>query len=391
MSSLLISGGTLLTPFEEIEDGALLARDGVIERAGTRTELARERADVEIDARARIVCPGFIDLQVNGGGGALLTEAPTVETVERMTRDFVRFGTTAMLPTAVTADEDNVCRALAAVHEAMERPIAGARVLGAHLEGPFINPMRKGAHDERFIRRPDVAMFERLLAASKGTLRLITIAPEAPGGLDLLAAARAAGVIVSIGHTDATYEEAQRAIDAGAAMATHLFNGMRQLTQREPGVIGAVLESEKIVAGAIADTVHVHPSVLSLIYRAKGADGVALVTDALWSAGETAGAEELQGRGVALRDGAWYLKDGTLAGSALSMNVAVRNMHSAAGGRATLIECVRMATATPARVLDMQDEIGVLKPGAKADIVICDEDLRVEQVFVGGEIAYEAT
>jgi N-acetylglucosamine-6-phosphate deacetylase len=387
VSSLLISGGTLLTPFETIEDGALLARDGVIERTGRRSDFAGEDADVEVDARGRIVCPGFIDLQVNGGGGALLTETPTVDTVERMTRGWVRSGTTALLPTAVTADEENICGALAAVHEAMARPVSGARVLGAHLEGPFINPVRRGAHDQRFIRAPDVTMFERVLAASKRALRMITLAPEVSGGLDLLAAARDAGVIVSVGHTDATYEEAQRAIDAGATMATHLFNGMRPLTQREPGVIGAVLESERIVAGAIADTVHVHPAVLSLIYRAKGAGGIALVTDALWSAGEGEGSEELQGRGVALRDGAWYLKDGTLAGSALSMNAAVRNMHRLA--HVPLLDAVRMATATPARLLGMEGEIGALTPGAKADIVICDDDLRVEKVFVGGELAYE--
>ncbi len=386
MSSLLVAGGTLLTPFEAIEDGAMLARDGVIVRVGARTELAVERADVEIDATGKIICPGFIDLQVNGGGGALLTEAPAVETVERMTRAWVRSGTTSLLPTAVTADEENMARALAAVRQAMQRPPAGARVLGAHLEGPFINPLRKGAHDERFIRKPDVGLFDRLLAAADGALRLITLAPELPGADDLMAAARAAPVAVSIGHTDATYDEAMRAIEAGAAMGTHLFNGMRPFAQREPGVIGALLESDRVIAGLIADNVHVHSAALALAYRAKGPDGVALVTDALWSAGEDEGAEELQGRGVALRDGAWYLNDGTLAGSALSMNVAVRNMQRLAG--VPLIDCVRMATATPARALGMEGEIGALKPGARADIVVCDDELRVWKVFVGGEIAY---
>jgi N-acetylglucosamine-6-phosphate deacetylase len=390
VSSLLIAGGTLLTPFEAIEDGAVLARDGVIVRVGGRMELAGERADLEIDAGGRTICPGFIDLQVNGGGGALLTEAPSVETVERMTRAWVRCGTTSLLPTAVTADEDNMARALAAVRETMQSASGGpvgARVLGAHLEGPFINPLRKGAHDERFIRKPDVELFDRLLAAADGALRLITLAPELPGAHDLMAAARAASVAVSIGHTDATYDEAMRAIEAGAAMGTHLFNGMRPFAQREPGVIGALLESDRVIAGIIADSVHVHPAALALAYKAKGPARVALVTDALWSAGEDGGAEELQGRGVALRDGAWHLNDGTLAGSALSMSVAVRNMHRLAG--VPLIDCVRMATATPARALGMEGEIGVLKPGARADIVVCDDELRVWKVFVGGEIAYD--
>ncbi len=387
MSTLLIAGGTVLTPFEAIEDGAVLARDGVIVRVGARAELVGERAEVETDASGKVVCPGFIDLQVNGGGGALLTEAPAVETVERMANYWVRTGTTSLLPTAVTADEENMARALAAVHEAMQRSSPGARVLGAHLEGPFISPARKGAHDERFIRRPDVALFERLLTAGAGALRLITLAPELPGGLDLLAAAREAGVIVSIGHTDATYDETKHAVDAGVVMATHLFNGMRPLVHREPGVVGASLESDRITAGLIADNVHVHHSMLGLICRAKGPERVALVTDALWSTGEGAGMEELQGRGIALRDGAWYLRDGTLAGSALSMNVAVRNMHRLAG--VPLIDCVRMATEAPARVLGRQDEIGALKPGARADIVMCDEDMSVWKVFVGGKLAYD--
>jgi N-acetylglucosamine-6-phosphate deacetylase len=386
VSSLFVAGGTVLTPFEAIEDGAVLARDGVIVRVGTRSALAGERADAEVDAGGRLVCPGFIDLQVNGGGGALLTETPTPETVERMARDWVRTGATSLLPTAVTADEANMTAALAAVHEAMQRPRSGARVLGAHLEGPFINPVRKGAHDERFVRAPDLALFDRLLMAAGGALRLITLAPELPGGLELLAAAREASVAVSIGHTDATYDEALRALEAGAAMGTHLYNGMRPFAQREPGVIGALLASDAIVSGLIADNVHVHPGALALAYRAKGAGGVALVTDALWSAGEGAGAEELQGRGVSLRDGAWYLKDGTLAGSALSMNVAVRNMRAAG---VPLIDCVRMATATPARVLGMEGEIGALTPGAMADIVVCDGDLRVWKVFVDGELAYD--
>jgi N-acetylglucosamine-6-phosphate deacetylase len=387
VSSLLVAGGTLLTPFEAIEDGAVLARNGVIVRVGARTELAGERADVELDAGGRIICPGFIDLQVNGGGGALLTEAPAIETVERMARAWVRTGTTSILPTAVTADEDNMARALAAVHEAMQRPTRGARVLGAHLEGPFINPVRKGAHDERFIRPPDVELFGRLLAAADGALRLITLAPELPSGHDLIAAARAASVAVSIGHTNATYDEAMRAIEAGAAMGTHLFNGMRPFAQREPGVIGALLESDRVIAGIIADSVHVHPAALALACKAKGPARVALVTDALWSAGEDASAEDLQGRGVLLRGGAWYLNDGTLAGSALSMNVAVRNMRRLAG--VPLIDCVRMATATPARVLGMEDEIGVLKPGARADIIVCDDELRVWNVFVGGSMTLE--
>ena len=387
MSTLLIHGGTVLTPLEAIEDGAVLVRDGVIERVGRRSALT-ERADVEIDAGGRIICPGFIDLQVNGGGGALLTDEPNAGAIERMARAHARFGTTAMLPTIVTAPEARLAEGLRAVRDAVGRSTGGARVLGAHMEGPFINPVRKGAHDERFIQQPGAATFARLLDAAGGALRIVTIAPELPGALDLIAMARDAGTVVSIGHTDATYDEALRGVDAGASFATHVFNAMRPLTQRDPGVIGAVLESERVTAGLIPDAVHVHPSVLALVVRAKGAERVALVTDAMPPVGAESPDFLLERRRITVRDGACYTDDGVLAGSALSMNEAVRRMHELAG--VPLLDCVRMATETPARVLGLEHELGVLKPGARADMVICDERIGIWKVLVGGDIVYEA-
>jgi N-acetylglucosamine-6-phosphate deacetylase len=256
------------------------------------------------------------------------------------------------------------------------------------MEGPFINPVRKGAHDERFIQQPDAAAFARLLDAAGGALRIVTIAPELPGALELIAMASGAGTIVSIGHTDATYDEALRGVDAGASFSTHVFNAMRPLTQRDPGVIGAMLESERVTAGLIPDAVHVHPSVLALVARAKGAQRVALVTDAMPPVGADSPDFLLERRRITVRDGACYTDDGVLAGSALSMNEAVRRMHELAG--VPLLDCVRMATETPARVLGLEDELGVLKPGARADIVICDERIGIWKVLVGGDIVYEA-
>ncbi len=388
MGTLLIHGGDVYTPFEGIEDGAVLARDGRIERVGRRAEVETEQADVSVDAAGRIICPGFVDLQVNGGGGALLTEEPTPEALERMTRAHVAFGTTAMLPTVVTASEEAMTRALAAVSESMNRPATGARILGSHLEGPFISPVRKGAHREQFIRQPRRELFDRLLDAARGALRIMTLAPELPGARELIEVARAASVVVSVGHTEATFDEAVEAFEAGASLGTHVFNAMHALTQREPGVIGALLQSDQAVVSVIADGVHVHPSVLRLVYASKRASGVALITDAMPPVGTDMSSFRLQDAEITVRDGACYLSNGTLAGSALSMNRAVRLMRDLGG--APLIESVQMATATPARVLGMQDEIGALKPGARADIVICDHDLDVWKVFVGGELAYEA-
>jgi N-acetylglucosamine-6-phosphate deacetylase len=386
LATLLIRGGTFLTPREAIDDGALLARDGVIERVGPAPDFADLHADVEIDSAGKLICPGFIDLQVNGAGGALLTDDPTESAIERMTRGHARFGTTSMLPTIVTASEERLAEGLRAVRDASGRTFGGARVLGSHMEGPFISVVRKGAHDERFICQPDTEMFARLLDAAGGTLRIVTIAPELPGARDLYRQAVDAGAVVSIGHTDATYEQALRGIDAGATFATHVFNAMRPLSQRAPGVIGAVLESNRVTAGLIPDAVHVHASVLGLVTRAKGVERTALVTDAIVTPDNSAA--DLGGRRIELRDGAPYLADGTLAGSALTMNEAVRRMHERAG--VPLIDSVRMATETPARVLGLENELGVLRPGAKADVVICDEQITIEKVFVAGIVVYES-
>ncbi|MGB2694615.1 MAG: N-acetylglucosamine-6-phosphate deacetylase [Dehalococcoidia bacterium] len=388
MGTLLIQGGDVYTPFEAIEDGAVLARDGVIEQVGRRADVATAGADVTVDVGGRIICPGFIDLQVNGGGGALLTEQGDVNAIERMTRAHARFGTTAMLPTVVTTAEAQIARALAAVGEAVGRKPVGARVLGAHLEGPFISVKRKGAHAERFIVPPDRELSRRFIEASAGSLRLITLAPELPGALDLIAAACAASVIVSIGHTDATYEEARAGIAAGATVATHVFNAMRGLHHREPQALGALLQDERVVTTVIADAVHVHPAVLRLVARAKGAQAAALVTDAMSPVGTDVASFNIASGEVAVRDGACYLPNGTLAGSALTMDRAVHNMHRLAG--VPLRESIEMATATPARVLGMQAEIGVLTPSAHADIVVCDRDLNIWRVFVGGEEAIAA-
>jgi N-acetylglucosamine-6-phosphate deacetylase len=388
MATLLFHGGDVLTPLEVIEDGAVLARDGVIERVGPRSGVGTAADDV-VDAGGRLICPGFVDLQVNGGGGAFLTEDPTRDALERMARAHVRFGTTSLLATVVTSREDRMTAALAAVAAYLPKQAGGARVLGAHLEGPFINPVRKGAHPERFIAPPDPALLDRLLTAAAGSLRVITLAPELPGALELTAAAREASVRVSIGHTNATYDEARNAIDAGATLATHIFNAMRPVHQREPGVIAAVLGDRRVVSGLIADGVHVHPGLLELVYRAKGADRVALVTDAMSPVGaDDASALQLEGTRIEVRDGACYTPDGTLAGSALSMDRAVRLMHEAAG--VPLLDCVRMATATPAHAIGLQDSVGVLQPGARADVVVCDRDVRVWRVYVGGELAHDA-
>lgn len=387
MQRFVLFGGAVFTPFEVIEDGAVSVTDGRIDQVGPRAAVVAEGA-VAVDVGGRVICPGFVDLQVNGGGGAFLSDDPSGGALERMARAHVPFGTTSMLAAAVTGAEASMRAALETVKEHMLQPPPGARVIGAHLEGPFINPKRKGAHREQFIQPPSRDLFDRLLDAAGGSLRFITLAPELPGALELVEAARAASVVVAAGHSDATYDETRRALAGGVSAGTHVFNAMRPLEQREPGVIGALLQGGSAVVTLIADGVHVHPACLELVYRCKGAERTALITDAMPPVGTEVSRFRLQGADVTVRGGACYLDDGTLAGSALSMNAAVRNMSDLAG--VPLLECIRMATATPARVLGLQDEIGVLEPGARADIAVCNADMSVWKVFVGGELAYAA-
>lgn len=387
VGTLHVYGGDVYTPFDVIAKGAVFARGGIIERVGRHAEIGVERADVEVDTRGGIICPGFVDLQVNGGGGALLTEEPRVDSVARIAAAHVRFGTTSMLPAIVTSDEATMARALGAVAESMAHPPPGARVLGSHLEGPFINPAHKGAHAERFIQPPRPDLFARLREASKSSLRLVTLAPELPGARALIDAARQESVVVAIGHTQASFEETQSALEAGVSLGTHLFNGMPGLGHRGPGVVGALLQDDRVVVSIIADAVHVHPAVLALVARAKGPERIALVTDAMPPVGTDVPSFRFQGEEVRVRDGACYAAGGTLVGSTLSMNQAIRTMNRLAG--VPLCDCIEMATATPARVLGLEGEIGALKPGARADIVVCDPDLNVSKVFVGGGLAYE--
>lgn len=258
-------------------------------------------------------------------------------------------------------------------------------MLGAHIEGPFLSPRRKGAHDPANLRPVDLGLVRDLLGT--GLVRIMTLAPELPRAERAAGLLREGGAVASVGHTDATYEEVLRGIDAGFTKATHLYNAMSPLTHRAPGAVGAVLADDRVRAGIIADGVHVHEGALRVAYRQKGPGGLALVTDAMEAAGMPPGEYELSGRKVRLEDGAVRLPDGTLAGSALTMDVAVRNAVEML--RIPLHDAVRMATETPAEVLGMRDK-GRVSPGADADLVVLGPGGTVETTIVGGETVYEA-
>jgi len=357
---------------------ALVINDGVVEGiVAADSSIDAERVPAEAD----YLVPGFVDLQVNGGGGALFNETPTLEAIRTICRAFTRFGTTACLPTLITdtvpVDEDAIAAGIAAA----QAGVPG--FLGLHLEGPHLSAARKGAHDAALIRPMQEADLQRLLAArAKLPNLIVTVAAEtvAPEQISRLAAA---GIVVSIGHSESTYAQVRAAVEAGAGMVTHLFNAQSQLGNREPGVVGAALDLGAIDAGLIADGIHVHAATIGVALRAKRGPGqVFLVTDAMSPTGTDWTEFELTGRTVYRKDGALRLADGTLAGADLTMIEAVRFMHRQVG--VPIEEAFRMASLYPARAIRDASR-GHLTRGARADIVTLSADLSVRTTWIGGE------
>jgi N-acetylglucosamine-6-phosphate deacetylase len=330
-----------------------------------------------------LLAPGFIDTQVNGGGGVLLNEEPTPEGFAAIARAHRAFGTTGCLPTLITDRWEVVEDALAAIPAAIRQP----GVLGLHLEGPFLNLARKGVHRAELFLQLDEKHRKALADAAGACPLLLTLAPECvPEGF--VAALVQAGIIVAAGHSDASAAQAIAAADVGLRGVTHLYNAMSQLSGRAPGVVGAALSDTRLFAGIICDGLHVDPIGLRVALRAMGAARLMLVTDAMPLIGTDQTRFDLLGREVRLEAGRLTVPDGTLAGAHLSMIEAVRNAMRLMG--ATLEDALTMASTTPARFLGLSDELGALAPNHKADMVALDADMNVLGTWIGGEVAWVA-
>jgi N-acetylglucosamine-6-phosphate deacetylase len=331
----------------------------------------------KVDLGDRWLVPGYIDLHVHGGGGAQCNTADAEE-IGRVARFHAAHGTTGLLATTVAAPVADLCAALTAVARC-----AAPNLLGAHLEGPFLNPERPGAMDPRQFVLPDGRQLQRLLDAGAGAVRVVTLAPELPGALELVKLLAGAGVVASIGHTTATEADTRKAVDAGATAATHVFNAMPTLHHRQPGVVGAVLDLDEVSCELICDGFHVDPVVMRLLYRAKGAVGVRLVTDATAAAGMPDGTYELGGRAVELSEGRVVLAGGdALAGSTLTMEAAVQNAVRWLG--VSIDDAVLMASTNSARLLGLSARKGAIADGLDADLLVLDERLCVEATMLGG-------
>ncbi|WP_347332211.1 N-acetylglucosamine-6-phosphate deacetylase [Marinimicrobium locisalis] len=331
-----------------------------------------------IDLTGTRLVPGLVDTQVNGGGGVLFNDAPTVETLERIGQAHARYGTTGFLPTLISDDLAVVERAIDAVRQAMTQKTPG--VLGIHLEGPFLNPQRKGVHDDQKFRRLTPNAVE-LLASLETGFTLVTLAPERTTP-EMIRQLTERGVMVAAGHTAADYDQTRAALAAGVRSFTHLFNAMTPMTSREPGVVGAALEDENSWCGLIVDGHHVHATTLKVAIAAKARGKMILVTDAM----PTVGAEDkqftLKGEVIRAQNGRCATAEGTLAGSDLDMLAAVRNSVSQL--KLPLGEALRMASLYPAQMLGLEHELGRLAPGYRASLVAVDEKLNLRASWIDG-------
>jgi N-acetylglucosamine-6-phosphate deacetylase len=373
-ATLALAGAAIFDGHRHHAGLALLLRQGRV--AGLLPEAALPPGTPLRRLDGGLLAPGFVDLQVNGGGGVLFNEAPTVAGIAAIARAHARHGTTAILPTLITDTPETTARAVAAVRQALAAGVPGC--LGLHLEGPHLAAARKGAHDPALIRPMTPADLERLTGAGLARL-LLTVAPEAVTPAQVAALA-AAGAVVSVGHSDAGHAAVQAAVAAGARAVTHLFNAMSQLAGREPGLVGTALGEDRLHCGIIADGIHVHPAALALAWRLKG-ERLFLVSDAMPTVGMAGDRFTLNGRAVTRRDGRLTLADGTLAGADLTLAGAVRVMVRQAG--VPLEAALRMAGLLPARLVGATEH-GHLRPGARADIVHLDAELAVRGTWIGG-------
>lgn len=384
MPPLAIHTGRALTPLAEIPDALIVVEDGRIRAIGPRSGMDLPPDAQMVDARSLTAAPGFVDVHIHGAAGRDAMEA-TPEALAGVAACIARHGTTSFVATTVSAPVDRTQRSLEGIAGAIRGQSAAlhatAECLGVHLEGPFLSETRRGVHPAENLIPPSPATLVKFLTAAEGFARILTLAPELAGAAETITAARAAGLVVAMGHTDATYADATRAIELGARHAVHVFNAMRPFSHRETGVLGAVLTDPQVTAEVIADGVHVDDPALRLLLAAKSAEHVLLVSDATAATDMPDGNYQLGGIEVTVTGGVCRSREGRIAGSTLTLDRAVRRM---VGLGVPMAAAVQMASFNPARLLGIEARKGRLAAGADADIVLLDANMQVAQVFAHG-------
>ncbi|MHA1616806.1 MAG: N-acetylglucosamine-6-phosphate deacetylase [Candidatus Njordarchaeales archaeon] len=383
---LIINASEIITPFSRLYDFSI-----AIDHSDKIAQIApqgsiHETADKILEYPEGILVPGFIDIHIHGAAGADTMDA-SVDSLEKISRFLASKGVTGFYPTTVTAPIERIKAAIRATVEAIRKGVGGASILGIHLEGPYFSKEKAGAQDIRYLREPSVEEVKELLEVSEGYIKRVTLAPELPGAIETIKFLRSKGIVVALGHTNATYDEAIKAIDAGAKLANHIYNGMRSFYHRDPGVLGAVLTRDDVFVEMIVDEVHHHYAARDIVIRCKGVDKVALISDAIMATGLADGEYMLGEQKIIVKNGISRLPDGTIAGSTLTLDKAIKNVVR--NLRVSLPDAVKMASYVPAKIMQIDHQKGSIEIGKDADLVILNKDLDVILTIVEGSIVYQ--
>lgn len=382
----LIKNARVITPFEIKSDASVLIEGGLISDLLPLGAVKESGFDQIIDAEGKYLAPGFIDLHNHGNFGHDAMEG-TEQAIRSMADFQIKNGVTSFLLTTMTSRSQDIKKALQAAGEYLRGgasfPKVKAQVLGVYLEGPYFSREKKGAQPEEHLRTPDLEQLQEFIEISKDTIKVVSLAPELKGAIEMIKYLKARGITAAGGHSMATFDQAKLGIDAGITLATHLFNGMRDFSHREPGIVGAALSDERVYGEIICDLIHLHPAAVQLAWQVKGKERIVLITDAIMAAGLADGDYRLGGQAVHVEKGIARLKAGALAGSTLSLNEAVFNMVEKVN--VPLQEAVRMASLNPAEVIGESHRKGSIEPGKDADLIIFDERLRIHQAWVQGK------
>lgn len=381
MNNKIIRHVKVHLPHQILPSATVWISNGKLKRIEPTQELDKIESDAElIDGNGMWLIPGMIDVHIHGANGYDMMDG-TEDSIQEVSRACVATGCTSFLATSVSSTIEDLLNMIRSVKSVIGRE-QGARIAGIHLEGPYLNPKRKGMQNEKYLRHPNLDEMKFIFQEAGSLIKMVTIAPELPGGLELISFLKEHDVVIAVAHSDATYEEAKLAFAAGASHVTHCFNGMRPIHHRDPGLIVAAFEESHVSLQAIVDQVHLHPAIVRLMHRLKGPEGMVLITDALQAMGLGDGNYIFGGHHVTVSEGIARLADGTLASSTVTMNEALR-LTEANGN--SMEDAVHMASTTPARILGLSHK-GKIEVGYDADLVLMDERYQVQWTMIEGKL-----
>lgn len=378
--SILFKNIKLVTPYRILHGYGVVIDEGKITSIDLDKNINTESINKIIDGKGQYLSPGFIDIHNHGNSGCDFMDA-TEESIDNISRFHMKNGVTSFLGTIITGSYENMINAAKNMTEYKGNY---SQLLGIHLEGPFFSLVKKGAQPEEYIKETDISFIKKIIDICGGKLRMISIAPEKEGALEIISYLKSNNITVSMAHSNATYDEAMRGINNGAAIATHLYNGMRSFTHREPGIIGASLTDDRVFCEIIYDRIHLHDAAVEIALKMKTKERLVLVSDAMRAAGLNDGIYELGGQRVTVSEGAARLKDGSLAGSTLNLRTAVYNMVRYLD--IPICDAVRMASLTPAEAINLDSKKGSIEAGKDADLILFDGDINIKSVVIAGNI-----